>query len=455
MKAKIKVGKILIAEANKAVEASFEGIRCAVSDALTAKVRAEANDASIWPWVQNMYNDSVVYSIGGEYFQRTYTLTGDVVDFGAAVEVELVYVPVTESVAIIESGNSVQRTRVLVGLIQSLSESYNPTTGEATITVIAPGFNKGKGRYYPADVLKRDYNIFEGAKMFTDHQTDAESRVRPEGSLKDWVGSIKKVWAESDGTIRANAAIIDPPFKAKLEELAKNNMLKDMGVSIRAIGEARKEKVEGVETNYVESLLKARSVDFVTYAGAGGQVEALMTESDGENDVDLMSEAQLRVRRPDLLQLIESRTEKEHQMSVKTLEQQLTEAQALSLKEKERADGLQKQLDESAKVTKKIAAATELTKLLSEAKTLPEPAKAKLKAQFAEATEVTGMKEAIDAEIAYVKSIAPASSSSIVRNMGESVEREGTLTDEDKKKRLQEGFAGMGLTKEQAEIAAR
>lgn len=454
MKAKIKVGKILIAEANKAVEASFEGIRCTVSDALTAKVRAEANDASIWPWVQNMYNDSVVYSIGGEYFQRSYTLMGDVVDFGAVVEVELVYVPVTESVAIVESGVVVSH-RVLVGILQSLSESYNATTGEATITVISPGFNKGKGRFYPAEVLKRDYSIFENAKMFLDHQTDAEARIRPEGSVKDYVGQIKKVWAESDGTIRATAAIIDPPFKAKLEELAKNNMLKDMGVSIRAIGEARKEKIEGVETNYVESLLKARSVDFVTYAGAGGQVEALLTESDGENDVDLMSEAQLRVRRPDLLQLIESRTEKEHQMSVKTLEQQLTEANALAITEKQRADGLQKQLDESAKVAKKATAATELTKLLSEAKTLPEAAKTKLKAQFAEATEVAGVKEAIDAEIAYVKSIAP-SSGSIVRNMGESTEAgEGTMTDDDKKKRLEEGFAGMGLSKEQAAIAAR
>lgn len=454
MKTKMKPGTQLLAEGNKAVEDSFEGIRCAVSDALQATVRAEGNDASIWCWVQNMYADSVVYSIGGEYYQRPYTLSSDVVTFGATVEVELTYAPVVESarIAIIAESGTAKRMRFLAAVIQQFSEGYNASTGEITMTVIAPGFNKSKERYYPADVLRRDFTIFEGAKMFTDHQTDAESRQRPEGSLRDWVGSIKKVWAESDGTIRAIAAVIDPPFKAKLEELAKNGMLKDMGVSIRAIGEARAEKIEGVTTNYVESLLKARSVDFVTYAGAGGQVEALLTESDGENDVDLVTEAQLRVRRPDLLQLIESRTEKEKEQ-MKTLEQQLTEANASFLKEKERADGLQKQIETSEAVSKKTVASAELTKLLSEAKTLPEAAKDKLKKQFAEASETKGMKEAIDAEVAYIRSVTPTTG--IVRNMGESAANgEVTMTDDDKKKRLQEGFAGMGLTEKEAAIAA-
>lgn len=111
--------------------------------------------------------------------------------------------------------------------------------------------------------------------MFANHQTDAENRARPEGSVHDWVASLTKVWPESDGTIKAQAAVVDPAFKARLEELDKHGMLNDMGISIRAIGEASRSVIDGVKTDCVESLTAARSVDFVTFAGAGGRVEAM------------------------------------------------------------------------------------------------------------------------------------------------------------------------------------
>ena len=147
--------------------------------------------------------------------------------------------------------------------------------GVLTVKVIQPGFNKSKTRFYPADTLKRDYKVFEGAKMFVDHQTDAEQKVRPEGSIKDWVANLRKVWVEKDGTIMGEAVVIDDGFKAKLSALASKNMLSQMGVSIRASGEVSGKEIEGVETSYVESLLSARSVDFVTFAGAGGEVLAM------------------------------------------------------------------------------------------------------------------------------------------------------------------------------------
>ncbi|PYX38252.1 MAG: hypothetical protein DMG75_04445 [Acidobacteria bacterium] len=61
-----------------------------------------------------------------------------------------------------------------------------------------------------------------------------------------------------------------------------------MGISIRAVGEASKANIEGMDTNCVEALLRARSVDFVTYAGAGGQVEAMESAQNRDNDVDLV-----------------------------------------------------------------------------------------------------------------------------------------------------------------------
>ena len=197
--------------------------------------------------------------------------------------------------------------RALVGKVERLQEaSYDHSKGLLTLTVIKPGFNTSKQRYYPAETLKRDYQVFEGAKMFADHATDAENKSRPEGSVKNWVASVKKVWAESDGTIKATAAVIDPDFKQKLEELSKQGMLSEMGISIRATGEVQSMKIDGVTTNCVESLVRAKSVDFVTCAGAGGRVETIESGNE-EDDVDLITYDALRTRRPDLVASIESK----------------------------------------------------------------------------------------------------------------------------------------------------
>jgi len=151
---------------------------------------------------------------------------------------------------------------------------YNSTKGEVTITVIKPGLSKNK-RNYPAALLKRSAGIFEGAKMFADHQTEAQRKAQPEGSVDRWVANIKKVWVESDGTVKATAVVIDPAFKAKLDKLNAAGMLNQMGVSIRAIGEAEDKVIDGQNCKEVTSLIACSSVDFVTYPGAGGRVEAM------------------------------------------------------------------------------------------------------------------------------------------------------------------------------------
>lgn len=170
----------------------------------------------------------------------------------------------------------------------SLQESaYNASSGVLQLKIIQPGFNKSKQRFYPASTLRRDYKIFEGAKMFADHQTDQEAKTRPEGSVNNWVANLRKVWVESDGTIKGEAVVIDPKFKEKLNTLNKNGLLNEMGVSIRATGTGSQQEVDGFQTNYIESLVACRSVDFVTFAGAGGQVEAMEsdpTRSRSQND---------------------------------------------------------------------------------------------------------------------------------------------------------------------------
>ncbi len=189
-------------------------------------------------------------------------------------------------------GGQVEKTRGLFANFERLDEAattYSPSTGNLTITVIKPGWSKNN-RYYSPALLKGAANIFEGAKMFMDHATDKEASQRPEGSVRDWVGTITGVKAESDGTIKATANIHNEAFKTSLANLKKAGNLNQMGVSIRAFGEAKPGEAEGRKGTVVESLLGCKSVDFVTFAGAGGQVES-MSESVTADDLKIFTEA--------------------------------------------------------------------------------------------------------------------------------------------------------------------
>lgn len=189
--------------------------------------------------------------------------------------------------------------------LEEAATTYQTSTGNLTITVIKPGWSKNN-RYYPASLLKSRANIFEGAKMFTDHATEKEASARPEGSVRDWVGTITGVKTESDGVIKATANIHHEAFKTNLSNLKKAGNLSQMGISIRAIGECSKGEAEGRKGAIVESILGCKSVDFVTFAAAGGQVES-MSEAVDPDDVMLMGVDTLRAKRPDLVKAIEAK----------------------------------------------------------------------------------------------------------------------------------------------------
>lgn len=372
-----------------------------------------------------------------------------------------------------QSATTESHGRVLVSECQQFNESgYDSSKGKLTITVIKPGMSKNK-RFYSESLLKNNFGIFKGAKMFADHQTEAEAKAKPENSVNNWVATLDKPWVESDGTVMASATVIDPTFKTKLDLLASNKQLGEMGISIRAVGESMKGVVDGQKCDVIESLLSCRSVDFVTFAAAGGRVE--MIESDiQETDIELVSEEILRTKRKDLVEIIESsavavktRTLEE---AMKDLNIQLQEAQAEIATLKPKADKLvtveaevvtlkaevlanKTKMEESEKAARKAVASADLTKLLTEAK-LPEIATKRIKAQFAEAEKVDGMKEAISGEAEYIKSLGVTpkhNGSADNSNSG------AGISEADKKKNFDEaveGYKRLGLTEEQAKHAA-
>ena len=429
-------------------DASFDAIRNRVSTAIDQAIRQgkdmdlDGDDDSqpggcCYAWVRDLYPGTAVYSMDGGLYQVDYTDDGEKVTLGNPVEVEMSYTPISMG----------ESHRTLAAESVSLQESaYDATKGELTVTVIKPGMSKNK-RFYPPAVLKKSASIFEGVKMFADHQSDKESKERPEGSVHNWVGSLGKVWAEGDGTVKAKATIVEPLFKAKLDRLNETGLLNQMGVSIRAVGEAHAVEQDGEKFQMVESLLAARSVDFVTYAGAGGQVEAMESTMNDEWDVDLIGEAEFRKRRPDLVTLIESSA---HGATMKTLEQQLQETQtALAAAETEKK-AAETKLQESEKVAQKATAAAELAKLLTETK-LPEVAKSRIQKQFAEAVSIEGMKEAIADEAAYIESLGKPTK---VTGLGAAQNPGGQDTGKSAYAALKESFIAAGMNEKDAEVAA-
>jgi hypothetical protein len=196
-------------------------------------------------------------------------------------------------------------------------------------------------------------------------------------------------------------------------------------------------------------------VDFVTYAGAGGQVEAMESATqDSEIDVDLVTEAALRKRRPDLIVLVEKHAQETTMKSVETqLQEANTKVEALT---KENAD-LKTKFEEAQKASAKATVSAELTKQLTESK-LPAISQERIRKQFAEAVKVDGIAEAIKAEQDYVKQLGGARTAA-PKNLGAAdngtVRESETHTAEENKAALEEAFKLMpGMSEKDAKLAA-
>jgi hypothetical protein len=143
--------------------------------------------------------------------------------------------------------------------------------GTVPVKLIQPGW--GSSGFYPAEVLERDGPIVFPAKtkMYWNHPTLSEEAERPEGDLRNLAAELVSGarW-EAAGVagpgLYADAKVFGP-YQAAVEELAPH-----IGVSIRAAGRAVAGEAEGRQGRIVQQLVNARSVDFVTEPGAGGQI---------------------------------------------------------------------------------------------------------------------------------------------------------------------------------------
>jgi len=324
----------------------------------------------------------------------------------------------------------------------------NIAKGILPIVLIQPGFNTSKSRHYSSGAVADTVKVFEGAKQYANHATKSEEKERPERDIRDWVSTVENIHIAPNGKSVGQARIHAGWFKEMVQGLYEAGTLNKLGVSINSIGRGSKQKIDGVETFVVESLVDHpfKSVDFVTEAGAGGQ--AGVKESVEIMDVCIIDLAKLKECRPDLIKEVETEIDSKNKLEVKhsmelqaTVEQLTKDNEQLVNQNKE----LTAKIDEAAKAQAKATAQASIKEAIAKA-TLPQVAKDKLTEQFKEAVTADGIDAAINAENDY---LAKVTESGKVKNLGPS------STDTKKiHEALVESFVASGMTKEQAEIAA-
>jgi hypothetical protein len=167
-------------------------------------------------------------------------------------------------------------------VIDLLEKVVSPRDNTIPIKIIRPG--EGSSGFYPKEVLRRDGpKVFvKGTQMFWDHPTDQEESERPEGSLRNLAAELVEDarYDENgaDGPGLYSKAKVFGSYKEAVDELAPS-----IGLSIRASGKRRNGQVGGKAMPIIEEITRARSVDFVTKAGAGGKVVGLFEAARGRN----------------------------------------------------------------------------------------------------------------------------------------------------------------------------
>jgi hypothetical protein len=143
------------------------------------------------------------------------------------------------------------------------------------------GNRLGSSGYYPAEMLLRDGpQIFKaGTPMFFNHQSVEEKAAFPHGRLEAFAGElVTDAYYDNDG-LYADIEVFEhqrPIIKS----------LKDkIGISIRAKAVTVPQNINGKMIPVVQELVEARSADFVMRAGAGGKIVSIL-ESALEEDIE-------------------------------------------------------------------------------------------------------------------------------------------------------------------------
>lgn len=148
-------------------------------------------------------------------------------------------------------------------------------SGRLKIGLISSGW--GSSGYYSDRVLENaaSAKVFPaGTHMYFDHPSESEMYDRPERSVRDLAAVLETdgVWDPELHTIVGEAQVFGP----YVELLTDEHFAKAIGTSIIATAETTTGEAEGRKGTIISELIEGKSVDFVTHAGRGGSILAVM-----------------------------------------------------------------------------------------------------------------------------------------------------------------------------------
>lgn len=183
-------------------------------------------------------------------------------------------------------------------ITEALTAAEGP--GRFLVQLITPGW--GSSGYYSTETLRQaaaDRVFPAGTHMYIDHPTESETWERPERTLRDLAAVLLEDarWDESLQALVAEAVVFSEWRRALSE------MLEHIGTSIRAYAEAEQGEAEGRKGQIITRLTEGVSVDFVTHAGRGGKVLAILESA---RPVRPAVEAKTSERRDQLTELVKN-----------------------------------------------------------------------------------------------------------------------------------------------------
>jgi hypothetical protein len=326
----------------------------------------------------------------------------------------------------------------MVPLLEGAAALREGAKGLSRVRVIKPGW--GSSGYYPAEVLERDGPsvLKAGTQMFWDHPTIAEEAERPEGSLRNLAGHLVSDAVYEPAGPAGPGLYADVRISGGFQE-AVSDLVNEIGLSIRGAGKVKRGTAEGRSGPIVERLAGVRSVDFVTKAGAGGQVVQLF-EAARDHDLHDLPDARDDDGDPDPGLQEGARMEK-----VEELEGQMRQLQEANARLQEALI-----LREAREVVSETLAGIEMP-ALTRARLLESLAGRPVLKESAldrEAT-VAAVRQAAEAELKY---LAEAAGMGRVTGMGSGAS--GGANPAQSAAKLEEALRGMGLSETAAKAAA-
>ncbi|HEY2086469.1 MAG TPA: hypothetical protein VGH54_10660 [Mycobacterium sp.] len=263
---------------------SFDEIRRIVQAAIEDKLEQQADaignklDNDVYIYVQDIGPDWAVYCSGmsNDQFKVTYSMdAAGAVTLGTPIEVQATttYEPLAADEPVTESRK--EADSITGHLIEAKGE--DAAGGRIFgVRIIANGDSKNMRRY-PADVLTEAVSLYEGAKAYDHHRTEAELKT---STILGLVGSYRDVEAKEDGiygdlhllpSATHTAEALDASLAAQEAGLAGL-----VGISHDVMANYRTIVDGGRRLSEATKILSVNSADVVADPAAGGRATRMV-----------------------------------------------------------------------------------------------------------------------------------------------------------------------------------